>query len=101
VDELIKKYEAEIKRLDELDADLDRLWVRVPYYGLLALLAPVAWYLYGFGWAVATLLVTASLMGTQAYLIGVRKSENRWNRNRLLEDIDRRREELKAQGQEP
>jgi hypothetical protein len=100
VDELIQKYEAEIARINELDADLDKLWVRVPYYGLLALLAPVAWYLYGFGWAVATLLVTASLMGTQAYLIGVRKSENRWNRSRLEEDLARRRAELEAEGRD-
>lgn len=83
----IEKYEAEIRRLDELHAELDQLWTKVPRYGYLALLAPVIWYVWGFGWAFVELLVTASLIGTQAYLIGVRKSENRWNRARLVEDV--------------
>lgn len=83
----IEKYEAEIRRLDELHAELDQLWTKVPRYGYLALLAPVIWYFWGFGWAFVELLVTASLLGTQAYLIGVRKSENRWNRERLVEDV--------------
>jgi hypothetical protein len=99
LDERIQKYEAEIARLDALDADLDRLWTKVPRYGFVALLAPVAWYYAGFGWAVATLLVTGALLGTQAYLIRVRKSENRWNRGRLVEDLARRREELGQQGE--
>jgi hypothetical protein len=94
VDQLIEKYETEIARLDALDADLDRLWTKVPRYGFLGLLAPLAWYIYGFGWAVATLLVTGALVGTQAYLIGVRKSENRWNRAQLVQDLQRRRLEL-------
>ena len=83
----IEKYEAEIRRLDELHTELDQLWTKVPRYGYLALLAPVIWYFHGFGWAFVELLVTASLIGTQAYLIGVRKSENRWNRERLVEDV--------------
>jgi hypothetical protein len=83
----IEKYEAEIRRLDELHTELDQLWTKVPRYGYLALLAPVVWYFKGFGWAFVELLVTGSLLGTQAYLIGVRKSENRWNRERLVEDV--------------
>ena len=83
----IQKYEAEIRRLDELHAELDQLWAKVPRYGYLALLAPVVWYFHGFGWAIAELLVTAALLGTQAYLIGVRKSENRWNREQLVRDL--------------
>lgn len=101
MDELIQKYEAEIARLEELDSALDKLWVRVPYFGLLGLFAPLAWYLYGFGWAVATLLVTGALVGVQAYLIGIRKTENRWNRSLVQEDLDRRRAELEAQGRGP
>lgn len=89
----IEKYEAEIRRLDQLHDELDQLWTKVPRYGYLALLAPVVWYFHGLGWAIVELLVTGSLVGTQAYLIGVRKSENRWNRARLVEDLNNLRAE--------
>jgi hypothetical protein len=59
----------------------------------------VIWFYKGFGWAFVELLVTASLIGTQAYLIGVRKSENRWNRERLVEDVALLRAEQHALGQ--
>jgi hypothetical protein len=85
----------EIARLDELDAHLDQLWTQVPRYGLPGLAAPFVWYFKGFGWAVATLLVTAALVGTQAYLIRMRKSENRWTRARLTQDLAEREAELK------
>jgi len=93
-DERIRLYEAEIARLDELDAHLDHLWTRVPRYGIVGIAAPFVWYFEGFGWAVATLLTTAALVGTQAYLIRMRKSENRWNRRRLVEDMEQRKREL-------
>lgn len=90
----IEKYETEVRRLDELYAELDVLWTKVPRYALLGLLAPLVWYLKGWGWAVAELLVTGALVGTQAYLIGVRKSENRWTRASVAEDLARLRMEL-------
>ncbi len=93
-DERIRLYEIEIARLDELDAHLDQLWTKVPRYGLLGLAIPFVWYFKSFGWAVATLLTTLALVGTQAYLIRMRKSENRWTRRRLVEDIALRRREL-------
>jgi hypothetical protein len=93
-DERIRLYKAEIARLDELDAHLDVLWTRVPRYGLVGLAAPFVWYFRSFGWAVATLLTTAALVGTQAYLIRMRKSENRWNRQRLVKDIELREREV-------
>jgi hypothetical protein len=96
-DELVTKYKIEIARLDELYADLGRLWTKVPHYGWVGLAAPVVWYMYGFGWAVAELLVTGALVGTQAYLIGMRKSENRWTRERLVQDLERREAELARQ----
>jgi hypothetical protein len=92
----IEKYETEIRRLDELRAELDRLWTKVPRYAYLALLAPLVWYFAGLGWAFVELLVTASLVGTQAYLIGVRKNEIRWNREKLVEDLERLRDEQRA-----
>lgn len=90
-DAQIRKYEIEIKRLDDEYADLEMLWTKVPRYGYLALFAPLVWIFASFGWALVELLVTASLVGTQAYLIGVRKSENRWNRASLVEDMTRLR----------
>lgn len=95
-EERIAKYEVEIRRLDELHDELDQLWAKVPRYAYLALLAPVVWYFQGLGWAIVELLVTASLVGTQAYLIGVRKSENRWNRHQLVQDLARLKAEQRA-----
>jgi len=89
----IRKYEIEIKRLDDEFAHLESLWAKYPRYGYLALLAPVVWYFKGLGWAIVELLVTAALTGTQAYLIGVRKSENRWNQASLVEDLRNLRNE--------
>jgi type II secretory pathway pseudopilin PulG len=89
----MRKYEIEIERLDEQYADLEQLWTKVPRYGWLVAFAPLVWILWGFGWTLVELLVVASLVGTQAYLIGVRKSENRWNRASLVEDLNRLRSE--------
>lgn len=93
----IQKYETEIQRLDQLDLHLDELLVKAPRYAYLALLAPVVWYFKGFGWAFVELLVTAALVGTQSYLLRMRKSENRWNRASLVEDVRRIRAELAAE----
>lgn len=89
----IRRYEIEIERLDEQHAELERLWEKYPRYAWLAVLAPVVWIFASFGWALVELLVTASLVGTQAYLIGVRKSENRWNRASLVQDVANMRSE--------
>jgi hypothetical protein len=90
----MRKYEDELARLDQLYAHLDHLWTQVPRYASLAIAAPFVWYFAGFGWAFTTLLVTAALVATQAYLIGVRKNENRWNRNLVARDLESLREEL-------
>jgi hypothetical protein len=93
-DERIRKYEVELARLDELYAHLEHLWTQVPRYALLGLAFPFVWYFVSFGWAVTELLVTAALVGTQAYLIGVRKNENRWNRDLVERDLAQLRKEL-------
>ena len=95
-EERIAKYEAELRRLDDLHAELDVLWTKMPRYGWLALIAPVVWYFKGWGWAVVELLVTASLVGTQAYLIGVRRSENRWTHQSVSNDLAQLRAEIAA-----
>jgi hypothetical protein len=92
----IRLYEAELARLDDLHAHLEQLWTQVPRYGYLALLAPVTWWFFGFGWALTHVLVTGALVGTQAYLIGVRKNENRWTRASVAQDLERLRSEPHA-----
>jgi hypothetical protein len=92
-DERIRLYEAEIARLDELYAHLEQLWTQVPRYGYVALLAPLVWWYAGLGWAITHVLVTGALVGTQAYLIGVRKNENRWTRASVADDLERLRAE--------
>jgi hypothetical protein len=96
--ERMRKYEEELARLDQLYLDLEQLWTHVPRYGLLALAAPFVWYFFSFGWAFTTLLVTAALVATQAYLIGVRKNENRWNRSMVARDLENLRAEVEARG---
>jgi len=93
-DELSQKYEIEIARLDVLHAELDVLWEKVPRLGFAALLAPVVWYFSTLGWAITELFITGALVGTQAYLIGLRRSENRWNRAQIVADLELRRAEL-------
>jgi hypothetical protein len=90
-------YETEIARLDQMYKELEVLWTKVPRYGYLALLAPVVWYTSGLGWAITEVFVTGALMGTQAYLIGVRKSENRWTHRQLVNDLAELRDEMKRQ----
>lgn len=85
---LTEKYQAEIDRLDEEHADLAHLWTQVPRFALFALLSPVVWAVWGWGAGVVTLMVTAALVGTRAYLIAVRQTENRWNRGKLVDDLD-------------
>jgi hypothetical protein len=85
--ELEGKYQAEIARLDAEHREYQKLWTQVPRFAWVVLLAPVIGYVWGFGWFVAAVLVSAALVGTRAYLIAVRKNENRWNRDKLVEDL--------------
>jgi hypothetical protein len=96
--ERIRKYEAELARLDELYHHLELLWTQVPRYAVVGVATPFVWYFAGFGWAVATLLVTAALVGTQAYLIGIRKNENRFNRQMIERDLERLHHDIAARG---
>lgn len=96
--ERIRKYEVELARLDELHRHLEQLWTQVPRYAIVAVATPFVWYFAGFGWAVATLLVTGALVGTQAYLIGIRKNENRFNRQMIERDLERLRQDIAARG---
>jgi hypothetical protein len=92
-EERIRLYQAELARLDELYVHLDQLWTQVPRYGYIALLAPLTWWFKGLGWAITHVLVTGALVGTQAYLIGVRKNDNRWTRDSVAQDLENLRAE--------
>ena len=82
-----KKYEAELVRLDDEFVSLQQHWARVPRFAWFALLAPVVWYTHGFAAALVELFVTAALVGTRGYLIGMRKSENRWIRDSVAREL--------------
>lgn len=66
----------EVARLERELAVLERQWARKHYLSAFALLALPALYFGGL-YAVIVLLCTPALVGTQAYLIGVRRSECR------------------------
>lgn len=83
-----EKYEAELSRLDEEFADLQQHWRHVPRFAWVALSVPMALVVYGFGAAVVALLVSFALVATRGYLIGVRKSENRWIRASVAREIE-------------
>jgi hypothetical protein len=88
------KYEQEIARLDVLYEHLNQLWEKVPLFFWPAALAPLVFYFAGWGWALVELLITGALVGCQAYLISMRKSENRWNREQVAEDLARLKQQL-------
>jgi len=84
---LSQKYQTEIDRLDDEYTDLQRMWTQVPWFALAALLSPVAGYVWGWGAAVVELLVSGALVGVRAYLVAVRQTENRWTREKLVNDL--------------
>ena len=84
---LSQKYRAEIERLDEEYRDLERMWSQVPWFALFALLSPVVGAVWGWGAGLVELMITGALVGTQAYLVAVRQTENRWNRSKLDNDL--------------
>jgi hypothetical protein len=81
------KYETELSRLDEQFLELQQQWHKAPRFALFALLAPLVGYKLGFGAAMVELMVTAALVGTYSYLIGVRRSENRWTRASVAREL--------------
>src|SRR6476619_3034704 len=91
-----KKYETELRRLDEQAAELERQWRHTPRFALFALLAPVVGFKFGFGAAMVELMVSAALVGTYSYLIGVRKSENRWTRNSVARELEAAQQESRS-----
>src|SRR5687767_10532757 len=88
-----KKYELELRRLDHEYADLEQHWQRVPRFAWSALSVPVSLLAYRFAAAVVALLVSVALVATRRYLIGVRKSENRWLRASVAREIEGEQED--------
>jgi ABC-type proline/glycine betaine transport system permease subunit len=85
--EIRSKYEIELSRLDDQFLELEQQWQRAPRFALFALLAPIVGFTAGFGAAMVELMVTAALVGTYSYLIGVRRSENRWTRASVAREL--------------
>jgi len=69
--------EAEVVRLRELDGELRQAWRRVPYLFVSFVLVAPVYALLGLTAAFATALSVPALVATAAYLIGVRRSNNR------------------------
>jgi hypothetical protein len=76
---------AHIERLRRQRARLERDWTRIPRLSLAAVLVVPAYLLSGVGAALATALFVPCLLGTAAYLIGVRLFENK----QTIQDLER------------
>ncbi|MFW5925274.1 MAG: hypothetical protein ACOCV4_03855 [Myxococcota bacterium] len=87
MEERKRRLEAEVERLQGELESLERDWKRLPYYAVLLVLAIPAGILWG-GLAVALVIGgTATLIGTAAYLISVRKNEYRSDKDSVKRDI--------------
>ncbi len=76
-DEKRQLIEAELKRLEVELGVLERQWNRKHYLALFGLLTIPAYFYWGIPALMLGVLATPSLVLTQAYLIGVRRSECR------------------------
>ena len=90
--ERLKKYEAEVARLEAQLVDLEGRQSRIGRLGIFALLAIPAWVLWGFAWAVVTVILTVALVITAAYLLRTRHEDN----ERDIADIKRDMKQLSA-----
>ena len=81
------KYESDMARLDAEYRQLDALWAKLPRWILLALVAPGLVYFVGWGAAVVGWLVGGGLTGVRAYLVAVRRAENRRTRVSLEREL--------------
>ena len=89
----IELIAAEIERLKEEALVLERDWRRIPYLAAFIVLAgPVHW-VWGATAAFYAILCVPCLVATAAYLIGVRKRENR----DLLAELEEQLEDYEAQ----
>lgn len=68
---------AQIERLKQHRARLEKDWSRIPRLAYSGLLVVPAYFVGGVGAALATLLFVPCLVGTAAYLVGVRLFENK------------------------
>lgn len=69
--------DAELTRLDEEGKALAREWRRIPWLFAFVVLAAPAYWIWGPLAALYAVLFTPCLVGTAAYLVGVRRRENR------------------------
>jgi hypothetical protein len=69
--------DAELARLADEAKALEREWRRIPFLFAFGVLAAPVLFIWGPLAALYTLLFTPCLVGTAAYLVGVRRRENR------------------------
>lgn len=93
------KRKAEVERLHREIASLDRDWARVPYLLFSLLLTIPAGLIWGWVAAQLVLICAVSLVGTAAYLIGVRRREYRGELEDLTRDLMKRSPEAKEDRQ--
>lgn len=86
--------EREVERLEGEAKVLERDWRRIPWLFVFVLSAVPAFLIWGKTAAIYAILCTPCLVGTAAYLLGVRRSENQQSLRELqrqLEDQSRER----------
>jgi hypothetical protein len=76
---------AQIERLKQQRMRLERDWSHIPRLAYAAILVAPAYFFWGVGAALATLLFVPCLLGTAAYLVGVRLFENK----QTTQDLER------------
>jgi hypothetical protein len=81
--------EREIERLHGEAKVLERDWRRVPWLALSVLSALPAYLIWGQTVALYALFCAPCLVGTAAYLVGVRRTENRQNLRELEQQLER------------
>ncbi len=81
--------EREVERLKGEAKVLERDWRRVPWLFAFVLSAVPAYLIWGQTAAVYAILCTPCLVGTAAYLLGVRRSENEQSLRELERQLER------------
>lgn len=87
-DDRIPLLEAEVRRLDDELALLERQWNRKHWLALFALLGIPAYFVFGGLVAFVVVICTPALVGTQAYLLWVRRGECRQLLAETRRDLD-------------
>ncbi len=92
---------AQIERLKAQRARLERDWARIPRLAWALLFVVPAYFLWGITGALSTVLFVPCLIGTAAYLVGVRRFENGQTIAELEQAVAKYDAEVAAAGAAP